>query len=69
MSDTPCRERVKLERALIAAVEAVRVAKSKDRGQARIAHWEAAKALLDHIAQHGCGAHDGHTQAGGGGRG
>jgi hypothetical protein len=54
MSDKPCKERAKLERVLIAAIEAVRTVKPKDRELARILHKEAAKALLDHIVQHGC---------------
>ena len=50
----PCEERVKLERAVSAAMDAVYAAKGEDRIVARALERDAAKALTLHVRAHGC---------------
>jgi hypothetical protein len=58
MPDIPCEERLRLERAVIVAMQGLYAAESTARGSARIAERTAVKALQDHIELHGCrGSH------------
>jgi hypothetical protein len=54
MPDIRCEERLRLERAVIAAAEARRAAKSTDRDSAGIAERNTVTALQEHIQLHGC---------------
>ena len=58
MPDIRCEERLRLERAVIVAIQGLYAAESTARGPARIAERNAVKALQDHIELHGCrGSH------------
>ena len=50
----PCVKLVKLERAVIAAVEAAYSAKGEDRITARALERDAVQALDDHVKEHEC---------------
>ena len=54
MPDIPCEERLRLERAVIVAIQGLYAAESTARGSARIAERNAVQALQDHIELHGC---------------
>ena len=54
MPDIPCEERLRLERAVIVAIEGWYAAESTARDSARIAERNAVKALQEHIELHGC---------------
>ncbi len=65
MPDIPCEERLRLERAVIVAIQGLYAAESTARDSARIAERNAVKALQDHIELHGCrGSHDVKPRAG-----
>jgi len=58
MPDIPCEERLRLERAVIVAIQGLKAAESAARGSARIAERNAVKTLQEHIDLHGCtGSH------------
>ena len=58
MPDIPCEERLRLERAVIVAIQGLYATESTARGPARNAERDAAKALQDHVELHGCrGSH------------
>jgi hypothetical protein len=65
MTDISCEERLRLERAVIVAIQGLYAAESTARGSARIAERNAVKALQDHIELHGCiGSHGLKARAG-----
>ena len=49
-----CEERMKLEKAVIDAVQALYARRGEGRGPARLIERDAVKALDAHIKQHGC---------------
>ena len=58
MPDIPCEERLRLERAVIVAIQGFYVAENSARAPVRIVDRHAMKALHDHIELHGCrGSH------------
>ena len=50
----PCVKRVQLERAVVAAADAVYSAKGEDKIAARLRERDAVRALDIHIEEHGC---------------
>jgi hypothetical protein len=58
MPDIPCEERLRLERAVIVAIQGFYAAENSARRPARIVERNAMNALHDHIELHGCrGSH------------
>ena len=58
MPDIPCEERLRLERAVIVAIQGLYAEENSARRPARIVERNAMKALHDHIELHGCrGSH------------
>ena len=54
MPDIPCKDRSRLERAVIVAVEVLYATKREDREAARTAERLAVRGLDEHVKQNGC---------------